>query len=184
MPVTEYSASWSRSLKVTTAAVTALLVAIVLVFMFAPNKGIPGWLLFLLATIPLSILLGCVATMVCGYRLEDGALLVCRPGRTTRIALRGLLSASLDSRACQDSTRVNGNGGVYSYSGWYHNAVLGTYELFATDMSRTVVLKLPNRTVVITPNQPEEFVSAVLGGPSGRKASVPKPSWRSRVWRS
>lgn len=162
-PGTDYSASWSQSLKISTAAVTVVLVGMLAVFAFAPGKGVPWWLLLFLALIPLSILLGCVASMVCGYRLEGGILHVVRPGRTTRIGLRGLKSVSLDVRACQGSTRVNGNGGAYSYTGWFHNAALGTYELFATDMSRTVVLKLPNRIVVVTPNRPEEFVNAVLG---------------------
>jgi hypothetical protein len=48
--------------------------------------------------------------------------------------------------------------GSFSFTGLYRSRELGLYRLFATDLSRAVVLLLPRRTVVVTPASPEAFV--------------------------
>jgi hypothetical protein len=59
------------------------------------------------------------------------------------------------------SLRVAGNGGVFAWVGWFRNKRLGTYRAFVTDARRCVVLRLPKRPVVVSPDRPEEFVRAV-----------------------
>jgi hypothetical protein len=51
-----------------------------------------------------------------------------------------------------------GNGGFFSFSGWYYNTRLGLYRVFVTDHRRMVFLRYPNRLVAISPAAPEEFV--------------------------
>jgi hypothetical protein len=55
-----------------------------------------------------------------------------------------------------------GNGGLFSFTGWYWNKTLGSFRAFATDFRYTVVLKREGSTVVVTPDDPQGFVQAVV----------------------
>ena len=62
------------------------------------------------------------------------------------------------------SIREFANGGLFSYTGGFHNSVLGSYRAFVTDHARTVVLRFPDRAagdrvVVLSPDDPEAFVA-------------------------
>jgi hypothetical protein len=50
---------------------------------------------------------------------------------------------------------------MFCFAGAFHNKKLGSYRAFATDNNRTVILKFSNRTVVVTPDNPEEFVKRI-----------------------
>ena len=54
-----------------------------------------------------------------------------------------------------------GNGGLYSFTGWFYSKKLRRYRLFGTDLSQAVVLAMPPRTVVVTPAEPDEFIRHV-----------------------
>ena len=56
------------------------------------------------------------------------------------------------------SLRTFGNGGGFSFSGFYYNKRLGSYRAFVTDLHRTVVLRYAKRRVVVSPAAPEDFV--------------------------
>lgn len=43
----------------------------------------------------------------------------------------------------------------------FYNRALGRYRLFATDPKRAVVMLLPARTVVVTPEDPDAFIRVV-----------------------
>lgn len=61
------------------------------------------------------------------------------------------------------SLRTFGNGGGFSFTGRYWNKRLGSYRAFVTNPARSVVLRWQDRTVVVSPASPEEFVREVLG---------------------
>ncbi len=69
--------------------------------------------------------------------------------------------------AMAGSLRIAGNGGLFSFTGWFWSRRLGRYRAFVTDPARSVVLKFSDRTVVVSPDVPEEFVAALRAG-SGR----------------
>jgi hypothetical protein len=54
------------------------------------------------------------------------------------------------------------NPGVLSLTGTFWNSQLKLYRAyayaFATDPSRAVILRYPNRTIAITPHDPQHFV--------------------------
>lgn len=113
------------------------------------------------AVLPLLVVLCCLPFMVRGYALTDRELVIQRLGWTTRWPLAGLTAAEVDPDALKKSIRLWGNGGLFSFCGWFRNRKLGLYRLFATDPKRCVVLKWGARTVVVTPDQPAEFVSEI-----------------------
>jgi hypothetical protein len=58
--------------------------------------------------------------------------------------------------------RLWGNGGLFSFTGWFRNSALGVYRSFVTDPHRTVVLRYSARRVVLSPSSPDEFVHEVV----------------------
>ena len=74
----------------------------------------------------------------------------------------GLQSADLQPGALRGSLRLFGNGVLFSFTGLFWNRTLGKYRAFLTDPKRAVVLRLPPRTVVVSPDRPEQFVAEIL----------------------
>jgi hypothetical protein len=112
------------------------------------------WLM--LISLP-QIWFGCQA--VRSYRLSNGALIVKRVGRAKQIELRGLQSAVFTPIECWN---LKGMAGVMRFAKWIDNNTVGTYQLFLTNPSKAVVLKFADHTVVVTPDQPEQFAHDVL----------------------
>ena len=112
-----------------------------------------------------TVLVGSLFFMVTGYAVEGTELYVKRLLSSTRISLEGLGRVWSEPAVCKGTIRVFGNGGLFSFSGWFYSRRLGRYRLFATNLSRSVVLVLPARVVVITPAEPEKFIEHVRQSP-------------------
>jgi len=52
------------------------------------------------------------------------------------------------------SIRTSGNGGAFSFTGFYHNKRLRSYRAYVTAPRRTVVLRYADRRVVLSPGAP------------------------------
>jgi len=122
---------------------------------------VPPWIGWLLILVPVLSLVVSAAFMVRGYVLTDTALIVKRPGWTSRLDLSRLNSAVVDPDALQGSLRLFGNGGFFSFTGWFRNKKFGVYRAFATDAKKAVVLRFADKTVVITPDDPQKFVAEI-----------------------
>jgi hypothetical protein len=96
---------------------------------------------------------------ISGYSITPGYILVHRLFWVTRLPLSDLQSAQFEPAAMQRSIRTFGNGGLFSITGFFRNSLLGKYRAFVTDQNLTVVLRFSERTVVISPAEPEEFVN-------------------------
>jgi Bacterial PH domain len=163
MSITFAPARWPRYLKASSAIVTCLVAALV-VFAWRILAALPGTAgaigLAIAATITAVPIVG-AWFMVSGYALEGQTLCVRRLVSTTRIPLEGLRAATYEPGACQGALRVFGNGGLYAFTGLYQNSHLGHFRLYGTDLSKSVVLVLPDQTVVVTPEQPQAFVEGI-----------------------
>lgn len=149
-----HPAPWSNGLKLVSTFGTVLLLVIAAI-LSRHQPPAHSWiaLLFLL------ILVGCALFTVRGYALSPDALLVQRLLWQTSVSLSGLQSVEAAPDVMARSIRIIGNGGLYSYSGRFRNRALGTYRAFVTDSRRTVILRFQDRTVVISPGDPEAFVA-------------------------
>jgi hypothetical protein len=105
----------------------------------------------------LALVVGCALFTIRGYTVTPDAILVHRLLWATRLPRAGLQSAQFVPVRPGCSVRI-GNGGFFSFSGWYYNTRLGLYRVFVTDHRRMVFLRYPNRLVAISPAAPEEFV--------------------------
>ena len=161
MPDIDFAAPWGTMLKVMSAIGTLVLV------------GIPA---FMLATIDFEadMIQGIGAVMMClvililtllftvrGFTVSGSTLLVRRLLWNTRLDLTGLRSVTVDRNAMKGSIRTIGNGGLFSFSGTFRSRSLGKFRAFVTEMSSCVVLDLKSGRVVVSPDNPEYFVSVV-----------------------
>lgn len=150
-----FDAPWGASLRWMTALISAALLTLA-AFGAATSGGDAAGLLGL-TVLPLAILLGAIPFAVLGYRVTDSSLQIRRPLWTTCVELRGLKDVRADSKAMSGSLRLLGNGGLFSFTGRFRNRRLGSYRAWVTDPGRAVVLELPDRTVVVSPDRPEEM---------------------------
>ncbi len=157
------AAPWSRSLKIVSFFGTLLVIVIGITAYRTiplPSGFTHAFGLAIVGVFP-AILLFSLLFTVSGYDLEGSDLLVNRLLWSTRISLAELRQVFADPTACKCSIRLFGNGGLFSFTGFYRNSRLGKYRLFATDFTRSVVLVFPDRTVVVTPDNPELFIHCV-----------------------
>lgn len=158
----EFDAPWGTLLRVASIVATLLLAGVALLeAVVLPRDLLGGWPWRAAVALPLAILAGAALFTVRGYVLEGGELRIVRLFWHTRLPLDGLTAAWADPEAMRKSLRLFGNGGLYSLTGLYRNARLGNYRAWATDPKRAVVLELPGRKLVVTPDAPERFLEAL-----------------------
>ena len=150
-----YEAPWSTSLLIISSAATLVCVSIVAAIAWNAHRF--TWE----AMLPLAIVFGGALFTVRGYAISPDAILVHRLFWTTHVPLAGLQSAEFESEARCGGFRICGNGGLFSFTGFFWNKNLGTYRAFVTDFNRAVVLRFPERTIVVSPAEPEDFVREV-----------------------
>ena len=150
-----FKAPWCKVLWIVSAVATAILLGVAAI----PVPG-PWWLRLL----PLAIVAGALPFVVRGYEIMDDRLLIRRLFWDTRIGLAGLRSARFDPAALKGSLRTCGNGGLFSFTGWYWSRPLGSYRAYVTDLKRAVVLTFDTRRIVVSPERPEEFVRELSAG--------------------
>ena len=147
-----FAAPWGRSLWIST-AIGCFVVGVPMVFQLL-NGRLIGWLLLAVLLVPL-------AGAVRGYTITGTHLDVARLGWTTRWPLAGLQSATVEPGVMARSFRTFGNGGLFAMTGRYRNARLGAYRAYVTDSERTVVLRFPGVTLVVSPDDPQAFTRAM-----------------------
>jgi len=161
-----FSAPWGRSLVWISVVSAAILVTTIVVIAMthrpAPLFVLPVISWVLLVTL-LAILFITALFTVRGYTVMADAILVHRLLWDTRLPREGLVSATLEPGVMNWGVRLCGNGGLFSFTGWFWSKKLGRYRAYVTDLTRTVVLRYEKRTVVVSPGDPGEFVRELMG---------------------
>lgn len=151
--MTKYEAPWSTSLVLISALVTIACVGIAAVLLMGARGG-AQWV----GLVPLAAVGAGALFTIRGYTVTSDAILVHRLFWATRLPLADLRSARFEPNAMRGSLRTLGNGGLFSFTGFFRNRTLGSYRAFVTNPRRTVVLGYPRRAVVVSPARPEEFI--------------------------
>ncbi|MDA8403886.1 MAG: YfcE family phosphodiesterase [Desulfobacteraceae bacterium] len=164
METLHFKAPWTASVK----TATVLGCTVLLGLMGAGLFGIPGGDPVFrpvrdlpMIVFPPCILFGSMLFMIRGYELTKNAVYVKRLLWRTTIYLPGLTSVEINPAAMSKSFRTFGNGGLFSICGAFSNRSLGNYRAYATDPEKSVVLRFKNHVVVVTPHDPERFVSDI-----------------------
>lgn len=150
MTVKKYAAPWSISL-IVISTVVSLICVVPAVALALDGR-------FWIAALLLGIVFASALFTVRGYSLCSEDLVVYRLFWTTRVSLTGMLSSQVAPDAMRGSIRTFGNGGLFSFTGWFNNWKLGSYRAFVTDPHRAVVLNFDKHTIVLSPGVPEDFV--------------------------
>ncbi len=153
-----YQAPWGKPLKIVSALLVVLAIASLAGASFLP-ASISGFTLQLTRWLVPVIVVGCLPFMVLGYEITGDAVLVRRPLWKTRLDRADLQSAEVVPGAMDKCLRTCGNGGGFSFTGWYWSKSLGSFTAYATDLKKTVVLRFGTKTVVVSPGNPQEFVN-------------------------
>lgn len=161
-PSRSFRAPWAGLLKGMSAGVVTLLLAVGpgAWAMGLYGAGVARWL----AALPLLAIPVAALFVVRGYDVAGGELRVRRLLWSTRVPLAGLREVQSGSSLVDGSLRVFGNGGFFSFTGWYWSRRLGMYRMFVTDLRRVVGLRLPSRWVLVSPDDVDGFVDVVRKG--------------------
>jgi Bacterial PH domain len=161
----EFKAPLSPRVKATS-ALGAVVVLGEAGLMLALASHVPPQLAPLFLAIGAALLLlfaGVALVAIRGYRLEPASLRVDRPFWSSTHSLAGLRSAARDPRALSVLTlRGFGNNGFFALNGWRWIQPYGWCRVLATDPANAVVLRTAGRTLIVTPDRPDEFVQQAL----------------------
>ncbi|MCY3713860.1 MAG: PH domain-containing protein [Gemmatimonadetes bacterium] len=159
-----FGAPWSTSVKTITILVIVTLGFVVIVgISLLEDAGSGSSILIVLSTIvmPVLTLIASAIWMIRRYVIEGETLQVQRLGWQSKLDLKELESVEVDPEAMDKSLRTFGVGGLFCFCGRFRNKKLGAYRAYATDPKRSVVMKFRDRTVVVSPDRPDDFVASV-----------------------
>jgi hypothetical protein len=157
-----YKAPWSKSLIVMSVLATLFCIAITFGTPLLPAPKHGGEVGMWLRWLPLALVFGAALFTVRAYTITPDAILVHRLLWATRLPRAGLQSAEFVPKAMCKSLRTCGNGGFFSFTGFYWSKSLRSYRAYVTDLQRTVVLRYERRTIVVSPDSPEDFVRELV----------------------
>lgn len=159
--MTHFRAPWSKSLIVASTFATLVCLGVAYALLTLPAEPSFEAVRLWLSLVPLAVILVCAVFTVRGYSIANNDLVIDRLFWKTRVPLRELRSVKFDPEATRRSIRTFGNGGFFSFTGYFRNKELGSYRAFMTDRRRAVVLRFPSSVIVISPDRPEDFVNAI-----------------------
>jgi hypothetical protein len=102
------------------------------------------------------------------YRLSGDEIVIARAWLTVRFPLVGLTAVETDREALRGAWKIMGNDGLGAYAGRFRSKKLGKFRAYVSDPAYAVVLRWPDRCLVVSPAQPGEFVDAVQARLAGR----------------
>jgi hypothetical protein len=145
-----------RWLGLTTVAI--LVVALVILFGRDAGRSVGPYL----GTVLVLILLVTYLVSTREYVIGDGKLVVRKVMGSASFELRGA-SIGRDALAFQGMTRVFGNGGFFAFDGLFYSRRLGFVRSYARNREHGVVVYLAaGRKLVLSPDEPDAFVTAAL----------------------
>ena len=85
-----------------------------------------------------------------------------------RLPLAGLVAVETDREALRGAWKIFGNDGLGAYAGRFWSRKLGRFRAYVSDPNCAVLLRWPDRCLVVSPAQPGEFADAVRARLAGR----------------
>lgn len=161
-----FKAPWGRSLIIISLLSTVLLVTVAVAvannrqqpwFISLPNMSSQACAVTLVLLLPAAALL----FIIRGYTITGNSILIHRLWWNTVLPLDEIRSVEAEPLAMSGSFRTCGNGGLYSFTGWYWSREMGRFHAYVTDLNRTVVVRMKRRTAVLSPDDPESFARII-----------------------
>ena len=153
-----YKAPWGRALVLSTVLASLFCAGLTFAIPYLPQHDTASVVVRYVRWLPAALVPFCSLFMVMGYVVTDDEVRVKRLLWSNRIPRKSLTSARAEPGALSRSVRICGNGGFFSFSGFFRSEKLGSFRAYVTDLNRTVVLRTEKRTYVLSPDEPERFV--------------------------
>ena len=102
------------------------------------------------------------------YRLLGDEIVIERRWLTVHLPLAGLTVVETDREALRGAWKLWGNDGLGAYAGRFRSRKLRNFRAYVSDPDCAVVLRWPDRCLVVSPAQPGEFIDAVRARLAGR----------------
>ena len=162
-----FKAPWGRTLFIASAFTTIVMLGTACLLIL--NRQIPWFVSLPLPTDSLGIViaavllipLGALPFIIRGYVLTKDGILIKRLWWNTVLPFAEMRSVEVEPHALSHSFRTCGNGGLYSFTGFYWSRQLGHFRAYVTDLNRTVIVHMRNRTAVLSPDDPAAFARSV-----------------------
>lgn len=147
--------------------------------------GVLVWLAFVLAMIchhppPALLIVLILATVglhllrdyILSYRITSNCIAIHRPLWDLSFSRDELLTATLDPQALADKRWSFSERKGLGHCGRFTSRRFGDFQSFVTDPRNSVVLRFPGKTIVVSPEEPRAFLSA-LNVPADSGVSPP-----------
>ncbi len=116
---------------------------------------------YIIMLFPLLLIVSLLFT-IRSYTINGNVLLVRRLFWNTRVDLSCVQSARFDSEGMKGTIKTLGNGGAFSYSGWFYSKRLGKFRALVTNRSECIILKFTDgKTTLVSPENPQLFIEAL-----------------------
>jgi len=92
--------------------------------------------------------------LTAGFKIEENRLVYGKKEQP----LAGLIAAERDPQVLKGARKVWGNSGLGAIRGSFRSKRLGKFEAFLTDTEHAVVLRWPDKVLVVSPADPEFFI--------------------------
>jgi hypothetical protein len=161
-----YKASWGKLLVTMSIIATAIIISVPIVGLTVSRleEG-PGyniyWLISMVA-LPIVLIDVTLLFIVKGFEITPDKLLIQRLLWKTEIDLTNLVNVEIDPDALKGSIRTFGNGGLYSFTGWFKSGRLGSFKAYVTQLQNCVVLRFTDKVIVISPDNPQQFAYEII----------------------
>lgn len=155
----DFAVRVGTTLKVVSLVATLLIAGLVVMLYFLPDK-IPYYRTFL-ALLLITMIPASLAFTVRAYRIDGHTLYIRRLMHVTCIDLRGLRSVEVLPKVFAGSVRVFGNGGFFSFSGWFWKPGLGRFKAYAMDLGPGLLLRWDHRAAALTPVDTQAMAAAL-----------------------
>jgi hypothetical protein len=139
----------------------AILMLVMAAAAFAAGRAGAAVLALLVAAGPLlgrGLLRGAVPS---GLEVQDRSLVVQTAAGRVEIPLAGATARRLGSEEIAHLGLLASVGGITAGAGSFESHLLGELELYATDLAKAVLITAGERTLVVTPDDPESFLAAL-----------------------
>lgn len=165
-----FSSPWGARVRILTSVVAVIFLGFSMFTAFNPevSQSQVWGLRFLPALIFLVMNLVMAPYLVLGYEVSAGEISIRRLGWVKRIPLTGISSVTCDPLALRGATKIIGNDGYLAMIGLFKSKKMGFFRAFVTDGSRVVILKWQDKTILISPDEPQTFIQsleALIGRP-------------------
>lgn len=158
---THYQAKLDTTAKIITVLVIITMFLAPIIMLLSGVQDEEPLAIWITLLVPIVVMIGVLPFMIRGYILRDDTLIIRRVGRVTQIDLSNLQEVYVKDDLSVWQWRVMGSGGFFGYFGTFYNNEFGRYQAYITDYKHAVVMKFSDKTIVVSPHDPHDFVDKI-----------------------